>query len=160
LWPQFTRPEGPCYAAGVSTLAERLAWLLAHRGFRSRRALARATGLSASHISLLMKGERGFGLETARAIASAADVDLVWLMTGEGGPAGPRRAEPCAEPFVDPFPRRDQALALLAGSIDAPVKAALLKESPPCDLPLEAWLARAKELQRLLRDFRKSIVKA
>jgi transcriptional regulator with XRE-family HTH domain len=143
----------------VSTLAERLAWLLAHRGFRSRRALARATGLSASHISLLMKGERGLGLETAQAIASAADVDLVWLMTGAGGPGGAPRAEPCDEPFVDPYPRRDQALALLIGSIDPPVRAALLKESPPTDLSLEAWLARAKELQRLLKEFRKSIGK-
>ncbi|HEU4532988.1 MAG TPA: helix-turn-helix domain-containing protein [Polyangiaceae bacterium] len=144
----------------MSTLAERLAWILEHRGFRSRRALARATGLSPSHISLLAKGERGLGVETAQAIASAADVDLVWLMTGAGGPRGAPTPEPCAEPFVDPYPRRDQALALLTGSIDPQVKAALLKESPTKDLPLEEWLGRARDLQRLLKEFRKSVGKA
>lgn len=155
----ITLPKSPWYSAGVVTVAARLAWILEHRGFRSRRALARATKLSPSHISLLMKGERGLGLETAQAIARAAGVDLVWLMTGAGNADGTSRAEAGAEPFVDPHPRRDQALALLAGSIDPQVKAALLKEQPDHDLPLEGWLTRAKELQRLLNEFRESVDK-
>jgi transcriptional regulator with XRE-family HTH domain len=155
----ITLPKCLWYSAGVVTVAARLAWILEHRGFRSRRALARATKLSPSHISLLMKGERGLGLETAQAIARAAGVDLVWLMTGAGNADGTAKAEPSAEPFVDPHPRRDQALALLAGSIDPPVRAALLKEQPAHDLPLEGWLARARELQLLLREFRESVDK-
>ncbi len=154
-----TSTKRPWYATRVKTVAERLAWILEQRGFRSRRALARATGLSPSHISLLMKGERGLGLETAQAIANAADVDLVWLMTGAGGAEGQPKAEPCAEPVADPLPRRDQALALLKGSIDPQVHEALLKERTTKDWPLEEWLARAKELQRLLKAFRKSVDK-
>src|SRR5262249_27669452 len=152
--------RAPCYAAEVSTLAERLAWLLAHRGFRSRRGPAPAAGPGPPPIPLFLKGEGGRGPPAAPATASARQGGFCWVGARGRGPGGAPRAEPCDEPFVDPYPRRDQALDLLTGSIDPPVRAALLKESPPTDLSLEAWLARAQELQRLLKEFRKGIGKS
>ncbi|HEU4409688.1 MAG TPA: hypothetical protein VFS43_30820 [Polyangiaceae bacterium] len=139
----------------MGPLGERIAWILEHRGFRSRRALARAAGLSGAHIALVLNGERGLGARAAKALAAAAGVRLEWLLTGEGAPDEASKAGGSPTPLPNPFPRREQALALLQGSVPPPVAAALRLEQPPYDLPLEDWLARAKELQRLLKAFTK-----
>jgi transcriptional regulator with XRE-family HTH domain len=138
----------------VGTLGERLGWILQHRGFRSRRALARAAGLSASHVALATKGDRGLSPSAAQAVAAAAGVDLAWLVAGEGAPDKASDARAAPSPSPDPCPRREQALALLEGSILPSVAAALRLERPAHDLSLEEWLVRAKELQRLLKAFR------
>jgi transcriptional regulator with XRE-family HTH domain len=139
----------------VGTLGERLGWILQHRGFRSRRALARAAGLSASHVALATKGDRGFSARAAQAVAAAAGVELAWLVAGEGAPDKASETGAAPSPSPDPCPRREQALALLEGSVLPPVAAALRLERPVHDLSLEEWLGRAKELQRLLTAFRK-----
>jgi hypothetical protein len=141
----------------VETLAERIAWILQHRGFGSRRALGRAARLSAAHISLVAKGERGLSAHSAHAIAAAARVRLFWLVVGEGSPddapSGATASGP--SPATGPYPRREQALALVQGSVSAQVAAALRLEQTTHDRSLEEWLARASELQRLLTTFRK-----
>lgn len=138
----------------MGSLGERLGWILQHRGFRSRRALARASGLSAAHIALVTKGDRGLSVRAAQAVAAAAGVDLAWLVAGEGAPDKGSEAGAAPSPSPDPCSRREQALALLEGSVLPAVAAALRLEQPTHDLSLEEWLARAKELQRLLKAFR------
>ncbi len=77
----------------VSSLAERLQWILDNRldakgKAWSRRSLSLAAGLSQSHVGQLIRGTLGDrpAAETVAAIAAAAQVDVVWLMTGTGGP--------------------------------------------------------------------------
>lgn len=140
----------------MATLGERLVWILEHRGVRSRRALARAAGLSASHVALVTKGDRGLSAQAAHAIAAAARVRLEWLVTGEGVADETSEAGTPPSHLPSLYPRREQALALVEGSVLPQVVAALRLERPAHDLPLEAWLARAKELQRLLKAFRSS----
>jgi len=84
----------------VSTLPERLAWLLEHtRGPDgkpwSRRSLSLAAGLSASHVGQLLRERLGKrpSVDTISALAAAAGVDPQWLMTGEGSPSPTTRAE-------------------------------------------------------------------
>ncbi|HEU4406790.1 MAG TPA: helix-turn-helix transcriptional regulator [Polyangiaceae bacterium] len=137
----------------MGPLAERIAWILEHRGFKSRRALAQATGLSGAHIALVAKGERGLSARAAHSIATAAGVDLRWLVTGEGAPDGSPKEPTRPALAPDPCPRREQALTLLGGRVLPEVASALRLERPPDDLPLEDWLARAKELQRLVKAF-------
>ncbi len=140
---------------GVKTPAERIAWILEHRGFWSRRALGRAAGLSAAYVALVAKGERRLSVHAAQAIATAARIRLAWLVTGEGGPEeAPQEAAPLC-PTPDPYPCREQALALVQGSVSPQVAAALRLEQTTYDRPLEEWLARASELERLLETFRK-----
>jgi transcriptional regulator with XRE-family HTH domain len=110
----------------------------------SARGLAKKAGLSHTYIGLLQKGERGdqSGLTeaSARKIATAAEVDLHWLMTGEGNP------EPGAVGGSVP-PALTQALTLLGDRLAAPVKAALRAERPPSTWTVEQWIERGLHLQ-------------
>lgn len=73
--------------ADVTTLADRIEWILASRG-TSARALSLAAGLSQSHVGQLKRGQLSSQVAagTLAAIARAAHVDPHWLQTGEGSP--------------------------------------------------------------------------
>ncbi|HEU4408917.1 MAG TPA: helix-turn-helix transcriptional regulator [Polyangiaceae bacterium] len=124
----------------------------------SQRDLATKSGVSANYISLLIKGDRGtrgLTLSTAQKIASAAEIDLQWLMSGEGEPlpgSGPQMPSP------DP-PALVQALTLLGDRIAQPVRVALRAERPAEPWGVREWIARAKELQEIYdslpQDFNK-----
>lgn len=112
-------------------------------GYKAARPLAIAVGLSPSYMSLLVKGKRRLGADSASTLAKALGVDTLWLLTGEGpAPAGYSEA-------VDLHPRRAQAIDLLQGLIAPQVAQALRREVPDGDWPLEQWVARAKALQRI-----------
>jgi transcriptional regulator with XRE-family HTH domain len=138
----------------VKDVSERVRWILSSRNL-SDRALAKAAGVSHNYIGLLrrgQRGERGLSPETARKIAVAAGVDPHWMLTGEGSPSVG------LDPAADSHPARQQALALLEGRIDGPVKSALLAERPAEEQwPVDRWIDRARELQTLyekvVRDF-------
>lgn len=76
----------------VGTLAERIHWILEHRGI-SGRELARRAGLSPSAIGVFFTTTKKNPATTLSApsavgIAEAGEVDLDWLITGRGTPEG------------------------------------------------------------------------
>lgn len=81
----------PWQTAPVSTLAERMRWILDQRGWKQRE-ISKLAGLSHSYVSAFFdRAEKDpkasmRGTELA-AIAKAANVSLQWLTTGEGEPA-------------------------------------------------------------------------
>jgi hypothetical protein len=94
-------------------------------------------------MSLVVKGKRRLGPESASKIAKALGVDTLWLLTAEGpAPAGYSETP-------ELHPRRSQAIDLLQGLIAPQVAQALRREVPDGDWTLEQWLARAKVLQKL-----------
>lgn len=77
----------------MSTLEERILWILAKRNW-TQRELARRAGLSGGAIGVLMtrlRREPGKTIDTATAvgIAKAARVSLAWLTSGIGEPEAP-----------------------------------------------------------------------
>jgi transcriptional regulator with XRE-family HTH domain len=149
----------------------------------SARSLSIRAGLAAGHVWAIAKGERG-KREVTRSvlekIAAAAEVPLPWLVAGHGSiddrivpealykPLPERQPEP-PELGTRPssYPRRDQAIEMLRSysvrskdPLLAVVIAGLEHENPPEDLELEAWFARARELEELAKTFlvRKALV--
>lgn len=128
------------------------------------RELADRSGVGRSTIGFLktgQRGKRGLSAEMAQKLATALNVDAEWLQTGKGLPGG-GLVLPGSSPLAasDPYPNREQALALLKGLVAPQVEEALRREpAPKGDLPLEKWLDRARALQRLFdaleRDFSK-----
>lgn len=144
-------------------LKDRIAWLLKERGL-SIRDLADLSGVGRSQIGSLktgQRGKRGLSPDLAQKLATATNVDAEWLRTGKGEPGGGLLlpgAPPPAAP--DPFPNRTQALALLKGLVAPQVEEALRQEpATKDDLPLEKWLDRARELQRLFDDLERDLSK-
>lgn len=126
------------------TLAERIAWILSTRSISARQ-LALRSKVSPNYISLLLKGERGStGLthKTAVKIATGGEVDLHWLLTGEGQPI--QGAAVGGDP-----PPLQQALALLKDRLSQPVKDALRAERPNTPWAVEEWIARGLHLQQV-----------
>lgn len=76
----------------VSTLGERVEWVLEHRRTPSgdrwtARGLSEAAGLSPAYVGLLKRGAvKAPRIDGLRAIAEAARVSAGWLATGEGNP--------------------------------------------------------------------------
>jgi transcriptional regulator with XRE-family HTH domain len=127
----------------LSSLAERIAWILEARDITARQLGLRA-GLSHTYIGALLKGTRGAqaGLTqtSATKIAEAAKVDLQWLLTGDGEP------EPGVVVGGDP-PALTQAVALLGDRVSQPVKTALRAQKAPASWEVEQWIERALHLQ-------------
>src|SRR5690606_8018057 len=71
----------------MSTLSERMAWVLELNG-DSARSLSLRAGLSQSHVGQIKRGDVGkrTSPEVLMKIAEAANVDYTWLSTGEGLP--------------------------------------------------------------------------
>ncbi|MFO0552871.1 MAG: helix-turn-helix transcriptional regulator [Polyangiaceae bacterium] len=103
--------------------------------------LARRSGFTAQYISSLRSKDRGARLphDTAKRLAAALGVSVEWLVQG----AGPRErlsdvypvyqpdADEPASGFVDRYPTRTEAIALLASTVAPEVLRALLAASPP-----------------------------
>jgi transcriptional regulator with XRE-family HTH domain len=131
----------------VVDLSQRIAWILTTKGW-SQRDLAGRAKVSPNYISLLIKGDRGsrgLTLVTAQKIASAAEIDVRWLLSGEGEPLPGAGAQPG---FQDP-PALVQALTLLGDRVAQPVRVALRAERPTEPWDVREWIARAKELQEI-----------
>lgn len=144
-------------------LKDRIELILASRGW-SVRAYARASGVGHSYIALLRKGERGArgpSRSILEKLAKAADVDVEWLRTGKGEPGGGLVLPGGAPPEgTDPYPNRAQALALLKGLAAPQVEEALRQEKPSKgDWSLEAWLDRARELQKIFEALERDLGK-
>jgi transcriptional regulator with XRE-family HTH domain len=90
----------------VSTLADRVRWILENRDFRSQRDLSLKAGLSESHVGLLARGDLGkkTASETLEKIARAANVSFHWLSTGEGSPDQVALVPDSEEPFYGNAP--------------------------------------------------------
>lgn len=90
------------HAMAWETLAERIAWIKAHRGL-TMKSLANSSGLTDSAIAVALHRERAsgepatFSARTIRRMAKVADVDPVWLETGQGLPE-PAASETVAHP--------------------------------------------------------------
>lgn len=71
----------------VDTLADRLRWVMNHKGWSASR-LSQAAGKARGHVGLILSGRVGAGVaaDTLAAIAAAAGVSLEWLQSGVGDP--------------------------------------------------------------------------
>lgn len=68
----------------MDPIARRLRWILEQRG-QSERELSEKAGLSPVHVGMILArgGDRTAGTTLAK-IAKAAEISLIWLITGEG----------------------------------------------------------------------------
>ena len=72
----------------MSTLAERIRWILDHRPI-SAQALSMRAGLAPGHVGHFLYGRvKNPRRDTLAAIAGAAGVSVAWLVDGEGEPEG------------------------------------------------------------------------
>jgi transcriptional regulator with XRE-family HTH domain len=143
---------------GVSTVGQRIEWVLQHKGI-SARELARRSDLAGAIVSNLLKTLRedpdAVTLRTLRQIAQGADVSFTWLVTGEeaGGvvvPSLPARAEAAERAKgMDVWPPAIQLV--------------MAEEPTPDDAsrPAQWWLLRMqlRELE-LLEDARRRLGRA
>lgn len=146
---------------GVSDWQERLAEAMDARGF-SGGDLARRTGFTAQYINSLRKKGRGgrLPLETAQRLAQALGVAVEWLVWGEG----PREIQRLSDVFPvyapeappEPYPSRAEVIALLSGTVEPEVLAALRAATLPTerDPGREFWVNYAKDLVRVLKSIR------
>lgn len=81
-----------CTLLPVSTLAERVAWILDNRRRPdgrawSARGLSDAAGLAPAHVGMMKRGDaKDVRADTLAALAKAAGVSVRWLTTGDGAP--------------------------------------------------------------------------
>ncbi len=126
--------------------------------------LARRTGFTSQYINSLRSKDRGARLphDTAKRLASALGVTVEWLVQGTGPrerlsdvyPVYQADPEEPASGFVDRFPTRTEAIALLASTARPEVLRALLAVSPPDpskDPGRAFWIDYAKQLAKDLR---------
>ncbi|NUP13523.1 MAG: helix-turn-helix transcriptional regulator [Polyangiaceae bacterium] len=138
----------------------RLAEAMDARGI-SGSELARRSGFTPQYINSLKTKERGGRLphDTAKRLAAALGVTVEWLVQG----SGPRerlsdvypvyQADPDepASGFVDRYPSRTEAIALLVSSVATEVIRALLAATPPeagVDPGRAFWIDYARQLVR------------
>lgn len=148
---------------GPDSLADRLQWILAHRGFETPTDLSQRAGLASNYVGVLMKGgrgKRGLRPETAKKIAAVAGVRAEWLALGTGLPTDDEDAATSAaaattsptSPSAD-YPNREQALAMLKHvKLHPGVLPGLKWERPPRDLGVQEWIERAHELDRMMLE--------
>lgn len=126
--------------------------------------LARRAGFTSQYVNSLRNGERGGRLthDTAKRLAAALGVSVEWLVEG----TGPRERLSDVYPvyqagdspesgYVDRYPSRLEAIALLARTAAPEVIRALLSVVPddPAKDPGRAfWIAYAKQLALDLRS--------
>lgn len=82
-------PATPVFAPGtlcfVETVADRLRWVLEHRGLTAR-GLSLAAGMSSNAVQKIFERGGSANAATLAALASAAKVSFAWLATGRGTP--------------------------------------------------------------------------
>lgn len=145
----------------VSDWQERLSEAMDSRGL-SGGDLARRTGFTAQYINSLRKKGRGARLpvETAQRLAQALGVAADWLTRGEGPREVARLSDVypvfSAESMPDPYPSRTEVLALLSGTVEPEVLAALRAASLASerDPGRDFWINYARDLVRVLRSIR------
>jgi transcriptional regulator with XRE-family HTH domain len=125
--------------------------------------LARRTGFTAQYINSLRNKERGGRLphDTAKRLGASLGVSVEWLVNG----TGPRERLSDVYPvyrggdapesgYVDRYPSRIEAIALLAGTAAPEVIQALLAvipDDPSRDPGRAFWIEYAKQLSDDLR---------
>lgn len=94
----------------METLSDRLKWILQVRQ-KSARGLSLDAGLSQSHVGQIIRGtiKGEVSVTVLAAIAKASDVELRWLMTGEGNPPGDDAPAPAAAQPPAPAKPADSA---------------------------------------------------
>lgn len=143
------------HAGDVTTLRERLQWILADRKI-SQRELARRSGLNDSQVGTTMtrlKANPNAEIErpTLVAIAKGGQVSLAWLATGEGQPTG-------GELVVmrdERYPNRAEAVTMAhkLGYAEQAIRDVLLMQlQAEQDPPTRWWLERIQERDRQLKD--------
>lgn len=150
----------------VSDWQARLSEAMQARGL-SGSELARRTGFTAQYINSLKSKERGGRLphDTAKRLAASLAVTVEWLVSGSGPrdrlsdvyPVYQPDADEPASGYVDRFPSRTEAIALLVSSVAPEVIRALLAASPadPSKDPGRAyWIDYAKQLVKDLNRIR------
>jgi len=123
--------------------------------------LARRAGFTAQYINSLRNKERGARLphDTAKRIAAALAVTVEWLVNGNGPrerlsdvyPVYQPDADEPASGYVDRYPSRTEAIALLVSSVAPEVLRALLAAVPEDtskDPGRAFWIDYAKQLAR------------
>jgi transcriptional regulator with XRE-family HTH domain len=123
--------------------------------------LARRSGFTAQYVNSLRKKGRGarLPLETAQRLAHALGVTVDWLTKGEGPREPPRLSDvypvhrPSEAPAPELFPTRAEVVALLSGTVEPEVLAALRAAviEGTVDPGRDFWLEYAKDLVRVLR---------
>lgn len=83
----------------VSTLLERIEWLVTEKASGNKRKLARMAELSESHVTTILSRlrknpEKDVERQTLIALANATNVNLLWLSTGEGEVSQEAEASP------------------------------------------------------------------
>lgn len=145
----------------VSDWQERLVEAMDARGLTGGE-LSRRTGFTAQYINSLRKKGRGarLPLETAQRLAQALGVTVDWLVRGEGVREVQRLSDVypvfAPEALPDPYPSRAEVVALLSGTVEPEVLAALRAATLPAeqDPGRDFWIHYAKDLVRVLRAIR------
>lgn len=154
----------------MSDWQERLSEAMAARGI-SGGELGRRSGFSAQYINSMRSKERGarLPLDTARRIAHALGISVEWLTVGTGRrerlsdvypvyvEPGSSAGPPESATFVEQYPSRGEAVALLATTVEPEVLSALRTAVPPdaeTDPGRAYWIDRARELVHDLREIK------
>jgi transcriptional regulator with XRE-family HTH domain len=154
----------------VSDWQERLSEAMAARGI-SGGELGRRAGFSPQYINSMRSKERGARLpiDTARRIAQALGISVEWLTVGTGRrerlsdvypvyvEPGSSAGAPESASFVEQYPSRAEAVALLATTVEPEVLSALRTAVPPdaeVDPGRAYWIDRARELVHDLREIK------
>ena len=154
----------------MSDWQERLSEAMAARGI-SGGELGRRSGFSAQYINSMRSKERGarLPLDTARRIAHALGISVEWLTVGTGRrerlsdvypvyvEPGSSAGPPESASFLEQYPSRGEAIALLATTVEPEVLSALRTAVPPdaeTDPGRAYWIDRARELVHDLRQIK------
>ncbi len=169
----YSTPDGSLqklYGDRVSDWQERLSEAMTARGI-SGGELGRRAGFSPQYINSMLRKERGsrLPLDTARRIAHALGISVEWLTAGTGRrerlsdvypvyvEPGSSAGPPESASFVEQYPSRAEAIALLATTVEPEVLSALRAAVPPdaeVDPGRAYWIDRARELVRDLREIK------
>jgi transcriptional regulator with XRE-family HTH domain len=154
----------------VSDWQERLSEAMAARGI-SGSELARRTQFTPQYINSMRNKDRGARLpvDTARRLSQALAISVEWLTSGTGRrerlsdvypvyvEPGSSAGAPESASFVEQYPSRGEAIALLATTVEPEVLSALRSAVPPNaeeDPGRQHWIDRARELVHALREIK------
>lgn len=145
------------HSGAVSSLYERMEWVIENRFDGNGSAWSVAAGKSRTHVTTLMyrlrqNPQSGQEFETLRALATAAKVSLSWLAEGVGTPDS---YDELASDREDRYPNRAEAISLArragySATAVADIQAMALDADN--DPPVRWWLEKIQERDRQLAD--------
>lgn len=152
----------------VSTLLERIEWLVAEKASGNKRKLARMAELSESHVTTILSRlrknpEKDVERQTLIALANATNVNLLWLSTGEGEVSQEAEASPVTPDIYlsDPklgnlpdWPRLLKDAKILAPELPSDIWDTVRDSRPLATVPVTA--AMLADLARLVFKYRGS----